>query len=135
MTRTNSSLRRFYCPGHHDAEEHVFFPAISKRVNIPEKTSADHKTLMKGLDELTALGEQFKALGQNEIASRKVLPLLRAKWHEVLEMMLPHLAEEEEQMLEIKNHFTKAEVDAITQTILKEEGLSGARLFLPSIVE
>ena len=112
---------------------------MNKKVHIPPKTAADHKALIALLVEITEIGKSFKANGgspTNIEASVKTLPVLTAKWDEMVTLMLPHLAEEEEQFVTfIKDAFNKKEIDATIQKILKHEGLSGARLFLPSILE
>lgn len=126
---------------HHDNEEKIFFPDIKKRFpNFPDKTSADHKTLLKMLDDICNLGKTFKELSGKDIhnmeASAKVLPELQKLWSHMVADMLPHLAEEEEQMVTfIKNVYTKKEMDALVQKIIQSEGLGASRLFLPSILE
>lgn len=124
---------------HHDGEEKIMFPTVRKRCNIPEKTSADHKVLMKLLNDVTEIGKRFFKLGgdaSNVSISAQILPELRAKWTEAKVHMFPHLAEEEEQMTSlIKDKFTQEEIAAMVQSIVKNEGLGGAKRFLPSIVE
>jgi hypothetical protein len=122
---------------HHDAEEKIFFPVLKKRVTIPDKTAADHKTLMKLLDDISQIAKDFKADGgsdTNYAAAIKTIPLLTKKWDDLVTMMLPHLAEEEEQMITIiKDAFKKEEIDALVDKIIKSQGLSAGRLNVPAI--
>ena len=135
----NEGLTKSRNIAHHDSEEKIFFPFVKTRCALPDKTSADHKVLMKLLDEITNIGKKFHENGgdaNNIQESAKTLPLLAAKWSEMNAAMLPHLAEEEEQMVTfIKDSFTKEDMDSITTKIVKDEGLGGARIFLPSIAE
>jgi len=124
---------------HHDGEEDVFFPFFVKKVKeFPQKQSADHKTLIKLLDEITAIGKEFRASGTepDEKACAKALPLLRAKWSELKRDMFPHVNEEEEFMLStLKDVMTSKEQDALVQSVIKHSGIRGSRLILPSILE
>lgn len=43
---------------HHDNEEHLFFPKIAERVELPARLNTDHKTL---LEMLTKTGDAVKA--------------------------------------------------------------------------
>ena len=106
---------------------------------MPDKTSADHKTLMVLLKDISTIGKNFFKEGgsaTNVEASSAVLPKLIAKWTELVTMMLPHLAEEETQMITfIKDAFKKEEFDKLVGKIIKHEGLGGAKRTLPSILE
>ena len=134
-----SELSNNRITAHHHAEEQILFPMLCKKVKIPEKTSSDHKTLMKVLEDISEIGKLHRQDGGNEIntdASAKYLPSLRAKWSELVVMMLPHLAEEEEQMMTfIKDAFVEAEFDQMVMKIVRSEGIREAKIFLPSILE
>ena len=120
---------------HHDTEEHVFFPAIRKRCAIPEKTTADHKQLIAKLNEISQVGNKFKT-ERNENAANACLATLTTNWNDLVELMFPHLAEEEEQMkTQIKERFSEKEFEKVVQSIIKKEGLGNARINLPGILQ
>jgi len=124
---------------HHDAEEQIFFPMIKKRCNIPDKTSADHKVLVKLLEDVSAIGKPFMASKNpedNVEASAVAHAKLVVKWAEMKELMFPHLAEEEEQLKTfIREVFKEEDFDRMVNKIIKHEGISGGKRGLPSIDE
>ena len=129
---------------HHDNEERLMFPVIAKRMDVPPKTAADHRTLMRALDGLSALRREWFAAVDKESGEvrnapelvKSVLGRAREQWHELRELMLPHLEEEERLMAgPIKDVFTEAEIEAIVQRIVRSEPLYLARLLVPAIFD
>jgi len=94
---------------------------------------------MSQLKSIAETGRSFRQNGGNATnieASTKTLPVLVEQWDKMADLMLPHLAEEEEQLLTfIKDKFTFAEFNRLVNRIVQAEGLHGARVFLPSIFE
>mmetsp|Transcript_8261 Transcript_8261/g.16484 ORF Transcript_8261/g.16484 Transcript_8261/m.16484 type:complete len:329 (-) Transcript_8261:342-1328(-) len=108
---------------HHDHEEEIFFPEMNKRVQLPAKMTADHKTLMQNMqnsiDATKALAEAIK-----ESKPSEELESLRAQLsgivHSLNADMCAHFAEEEEIGLPLfRANFTKKESDKIEARILK----------------
>src|SRR6185312_12827862 len=91
----------FYSPvhHHHDIEEQIFFPWILTQGNIvlPDRMSADHKTLLKGLSDIRDMEPQFKqAHNKSDTALLETLcQQLRQRVSALCELMYDHLAEEE----------------------------------------
>lgn len=108
--------------GHHDIEETIFFPAISERVALPPKLSADHRTLMRMLDEISGVEEQFRHAAGNDAQLRELAEELRRRVDEMCECMLEHLDEEEQctpGML--RDHFDEAWEQRMVHRIVSEE--------------
>ena len=105
---------------HHSTEEEIYFPWIATKAQLPEKITADHKTLLKLMEE---------------IKSVENLKILQQKVRQLHDLMKEHLAEEEEVISPIlKEHFSEKEEKAIIQKILPKLGLTGARVGLPWIL-
>lgn len=123
---------------HHATEEDIMFPMIKKKVLMPDKTTADHRVLLRLMGDLERLGEEFTKLGganASEEVMSTFLPKLKAKWHELRSLMGPHLAEEELHMVgPIKDVFTEKEFEAMVQEVLKKEPITVLRAFLPWIL-
>jgi len=123
---------------HHDLEEKVFFPWMSKKFTVPPKLSADHKELLAALDAIKdyepTILKVYESKKEDEYAA--CLDELRKRVDYMVELTLPHLAEEErEQGSLLGKHFTEAEETAITQEIAKSLGIGSARLMLPWIID
>mmetsp|Transcript_47880 Transcript_47880/g.89237 ORF Transcript_47880/g.89237 Transcript_47880/m.89237 type:complete len:304 (-) Transcript_47880:220-1131(-) len=118
---------------HHDNEELIYFPWVATKASLPEKLTADHKTLVVLLDSIKAHCEAVATANggpgaAEAIASiRKEVPLFVAE-------MIAHLKEEEEIIPPLmRAHFTQAEENAVVGQIIQKGGLTEARFFLPSI--
>ncbi|GBG28022.1 Hypothetical Protein FCC1311_042452 [Hondaea fermentalgiana] len=108
---------------HHDHEEEIFFPAMNERVTVPEKLTADHKTLMSLMgrtkEEIKALSAAIKENRPGE----ELEPLratLSATARAFNAEMRAHLQEEEEIGLPLfRANFTKKEASALEAKITK----------------
>lgn len=116
---------------HHDAEEDIFFPWISSRVEIKPKVSSDHAALLAQMDRIESMELRFNRnrLGKKDDGKDELFPLmvkeLRDEWKVLIDLVLPHLAEEEEYAPQIKEKFTEAEQDAQVMKIVQRGGLPG----------
>jgi len=122
---------------HHDAEEEIMFPEVAKRVAVPPKATADHRTLVAKMREIEAIADDYLARGGEDptpALAAETLPKIREEWRAFRALLLPHLEEEEFLFVgPIKDAFTKAEFDAIVQRIARSEGPAAARIVLPWI--
>eukprot|EP00304_Pavlova_gyrans_P016101 CAMPEP_0206034330 /NCGR_PEP_ID=MMETSP1466-20131121/1265_1 /ASSEMBLY_ACC=CAM_ASM_001126 /TAXON_ID=44452 /ORGANISM="Pavlova gyrans, Strain CCMP608" /LENGTH=319 /DNA_ID=CAMNT_0053408607 /DNA_START=50 /DNA_END=1010 /DNA_ORIENTATION=- len=97
---------------HHDNEEKVFFPKIRERVALPERLTADHKTMLAALTEADA--------AVNAIRSQSDVSKAYTKVKAVQDMMLPHLKEEEDDTLPaMMKQFTPKDFAPIEQKMVK----------------
>ena len=122
------------CRSHHENEEEIYFPWISTKATIPEKKMAkDHEGLIRLLDEIELVcANVIKKQGidcKDEIGKLKTnIPVLEKE-------MRAHLKEEEEVIPQLlRDNFTQAEEQECIEKILKNEGLYGARIFVPAII-
>ena len=93
---------------HHENEEKVFFPWIATRVELPERLTSDHLTLMDMLRECAKLVEKHRYMD--------FLPAFKAL---KIEMEL-HFAEEEKAiMTQMRDSFTRAEQKVVEAEIAK----------------
>jgi len=104
---------------HHDNEELIYFPWVATKASLPEKLTADHKTLVVLLDSIKAHCEAVATANggpgaAEAIASiRKEVPLFVAE-------MIAHLKEEEEIIPPLmRAHFTQAEENAVVGQIIQ----------------
>ncbi|PNW88082.1 hypothetical protein CHLRE_01g013450v5 [Chlamydomonas reinhardtii] len=79
---------------HHDHEEEIFFPFMASRVTVPQKMSADHRTLMALMDKALALVNALRPSHNGAIA-RPVLSDLHTTFSVLRLCMRQHLEEEE----------------------------------------
>ena len=103
---------------HHLHEEKYFFPAIYERCceSLKERFTHSHDELLKNVDDVTAA---------IKTATEAKDPTLLAKANSTLaklsDDMLPHLQEEEDEMLPLfRKHFKKSEVDGIMKPMIDE---------------
>ena len=104
-----SSLRE-----HHNGEENVFFPGITKRVQLPPKISADHTALMAQLDEVVSVVRGLSTVQGLEFtaALEQALP----RFATFRQMTEEHFAEEERDGIPlIRAHFSVEEVRALVR--------------------
>ncbi|KAL3768366.1 hypothetical protein ACHAW5_005204 [Stephanodiscus triporus] len=118
---------------HHHNEELIYFPWIATKAKVPEKLSMDHEGLVKLLTEIEDVCNDIDKKGgkkcQPEI--KKLKGLVPA----FVDEMRAHLQEEEATVPAlVRDNFTQEEEDACVKKILKKEGTSGLRMFLPSVI-
>jgi len=78
---------------HHDYEETIFFPKLAERVTLPARLTADHKQLLKLMDNATETIKQANTTAGIQEA--------RAAVARLGDFMLPHLKEEEDDVMPI----------------------------------
>lgn len=104
---------------HHDNEEVVLFPWIAERVQLPEKMTADHKTLMSKLNELNNKVHELQGKGDQEASALEEIQQLA---DETRLMMEEHLRDEETQGIKIvRENFKEDEYEEKTTEILGRE--------------
>lgn len=93
---------------HHENEEKIFFPWIATRVELPERLTSDHLTLMDMLRECGKL-----------VKEQRYMDFLSAFKELKTEMEL-HFAEEEKAiMTQMRDNFTRAEEKVVEAEIAK----------------
>lgn len=123
---------------HHDGEELVYFPTIKARIKqMPERLSADHKTLISKGESIIKL---LNKMGDNDNAANcdysDILKELQQMLKEFIHLLEEHIMEEEKlvpQML-IEAKLTKKENDDLVSQIIRNSGMKINSLFLPAIV-
>jgi len=120
---------------HHDTEEKIFFPLLSKRTTIPERLTSDHATLLKQMADIEASKKNFENVKNGNVGDlRKAGDNLRKLWLAFAADMEDHLAEEERVMVPmVRDFMTKEEHDTTVQKLLKEMGMRGNSIMLPWI--
>jgi len=118
---------------HHENEETIYFPWIQTKASMPEKKMAkDHGELIEMINNIKAVCDSIitkEGKGcSNEIEKlQQQAPIFEKH-------MLEHLKEEEEMVPPLlRENFTQEEEDKCLQKILKREGLSGLRNFVPPV--
>lgn len=96
--KTWKDIRLTLIHEHHANEEEIFIPWLATKIAIPAKVQADHKVLMKLLDEISTLIDAIAAT--QDVALRKAaFTDLSAKWPHFRDTFLAHIREEEVQLV------------------------------------
>lgn len=127
---------------HHHTEEAIYFPWVKTRCaaqDFPEKTSKAHEALVEELDAIKKICEMVSSgnvpASEVEGGVPGAITQLKEKIPVFVQNMSEHLQEEETSFPPIlRQCFTREEEQEIVNVILKEGGLTQARLFLPSII-
>lgn len=116
-----TAFRAFYkqTHKHHDHEEHLAFPFLATRIKLPDGFTTEHESLMKALDDVTALVEALTAT-----SDAKAWDLIGVKFQEAKTLMEAHLRFEEDAGLplmrmafdhkEVKNGMEKKIISQLT---------------------
>ena len=115
---------------HHDAEENLYFPWMSRRCKLPPRLAGDHKTLMGLMDEIDAFFD-----GDIESLSSKSVKLLQGKVNAYANAMEEHLMEEEKLLPPLlRSHFTVFEESIVIFLIFFGLRWDGTKKILPLIL-
>ena len=126
---------------HHHHEDELAFPFLAKKIEVPKEYASDHLKVTELMDRLSSLAKELFAAGGADAPATTVVSVLdrtRTAWHELRELVLPHLAAEERLYVKdgpIVAKFTSAEMDELTKKIIKSQGPALMRVGLPWIVE
>lgn len=97
---------------HHGNEDHKFNPYLRTRFNYPEKLEKEHETIEEHTDRIDAL------LKKDEV----VIKDLKQLWKEYIDMLLPHLKEEEDVGIPLmRAFFTPEEIGALVASIVGDK--------------
>ncbi|KAG2444363.1 hypothetical protein HXX76_001119 [Chlamydomonas incerta] len=131
VTDIHSVTKHFYheIRMHHDHEEDVFFPYLEKKVKVPPKMSADHKSLMALLDRVRDL-----ALSLKPAAPEACLSTVEELYSTLVQLrkdMKEHLEEEEVIGLPLmRKNFTAKEISIPEKEIVADLKPSDMAWFL-----
>lgn len=96
---------------HHQNEDDLFVPFLKTRFQVPDKVAVDHKELVDMMKKINGMVEDLK----EGSSVKEVL----ATMQDYKKLMLPHLAEEEEECLPLmRAYFTPQEVSPKVQEII-----------------
>lgn len=110
---------------HHEAEEEILFPWLATKVPMPESMTSSHKEMVERMNliESTCAARGQEAAGE-----------IRRQWGELVDMMIPHLEEEERDFIPGFSKFEEAEFNAKVDEIVQSLGMDGNSKFLPAII-
>lgn len=97
---------------HHDAEEHIYFPWLTSKpgIKLPDRLSADHVTLIAGLDAIAAFEHSYPGEQQHDKLLESWAISLRSQVSAVAGLLRDHLQEEEQSVPNVlRDHFTPQE--------------------------
>ncbi|KAK9810398.1 hypothetical protein WJX72_010043 [[Myrmecia] bisecta] len=103
---------------HHDHEEHIFYPALAKRITLPERFTSDHKHLMEAVGEMHHMVNTLAATESNPLDG---LQALKAKMDVFQPEMDEHLREEEVQGIPLQRQaFSQKEWQPLVDQVVSE---------------
>lgn len=97
--------------GHHTVEDSIYHPELSKRFKYPQECVDDHQTLVDKLHQVDGLVQKLQA--------KDSLDELTTEFEAYRDMLLPHLRQEEEEILPlVRAYFTSKELKPIIDQTL-----------------
>jgi hemerythrin-like domain-containing protein len=119
---------------HHDAEEHFFFPALSTKGKLDSKLTEEHKTIVKHLDEIPKMREEFVKAKDSQ-AQKLLASKLRDSIGALSKEVVSHLDFEETIVdNELKARWTRDEWENVSMEMQKTLSIVDGRWQLGSFI-
>lgn len=94
---------------HHESEEQLWFPEISKHLAVAPKMSADHATLMELLDSISSrIADLERSVGSDNAVMKERAEALHEVTTRLAGMFDEHLLEEEQLAAQFMQHLDEA---------------------------
>lgn len=104
---------------HHDHEEEFFFPWMATKMQMPQRMTDDHKTIMTRQTEITGLVAELSAEAPVS-ANLQTITTIQGKFKTHEAELIEHFNEEEELAPEMRRTFHFQEYRATTQKMVKQ---------------